>query len=278
MFGRDSLRCGVTVRQIWAAYYYVRSSSTISFSYWCIKRADRRWTAWAITPCRGISLLQVWGPLLLYWTENGCHNSRDPQMLSSLCLLTRRIWIVYLDLVDDCHSQPGPPLQLLDSEHFACNLSLQKSCLLYRSVIIAMFNLCNYIPHFFHALSLKSYHAGSSWDCDWNGNEICSLTPMFRWFLLFQGVIFDLWTPACSATVSDTITSTRTHLHLLKGKRFGLFCSILFFPHLFLRCQHLNKCRGKLLCLDALWCGNTQKMQYCALPCPLGLPLRDTKK
>lgn len=134
-----------------------------------------------------------------------------------------------------------------------------------------MFNLWNYIPHFFHALSLKSYHAGSSWDCDWNGNEICSLTPMFRWFLLFQGVIFDLWTPACSATVSDTITSTRTHLHLLKRERFGLFCSILFFPHLFLRCQHLNKCRGKLLCLDSLWCGNTQKMQYYALPCPLGV-------
>lgn len=78
-----------------------------------LKGAVRRWPAWAIIPYRGISPLQVWGPSLLYWTENGCRNPCDPQMLSSLCLLTGRIWIVVegvcLDLVDDCHPQPGPP-------------------------------------------------------------------------------------------------------------------------------------------------------------------------
>lgn len=99
------------------------------------------------------------------------------------------------------------------------------------SVIIGMFILWNYTPHFFHTLSSESYHAGSSWDCDWNGNEICSIAPAFSWFLPLQGVIFDLRTAACSATVSDTITSTRTHLHLLKEKRFGLFWSFsLFIP------------------------------------------------
>lgn len=129
------------------------------------------------------------------------------------------------------------------------------------NVIMTMFKLWDYIPHFFHALSLKSYHAGSSWDCDCNVNEICSLTPMLRWFLLFQGVIFDLRTPACSATVSDTITSTRTHLHLLKGEE--------IWSVLFLSPRHLNNCRGELLRVDALWCGNTQMMQEHRQPRPL---------